>query len=327
MVENRKERTFEQRPGKYSPYECLIAGKLSEEKGSHANVFELKEPFEGKEYVLKVGKLRNYKPPLLKGLPFSVNRNALDKIVTSVFGTKSVEIYPSPEHTVRAYLEEYLPIKNYLTPVSKEEFSKDPRQEMLKDFKNPNSLFYREMLKLLGDKQLIEKLDAIFGENKNYNFLKNECVDTAPPLDLSIKEIEAYEKKGKPLPLTDYIFQEKVKDNPAGLVDLDIDILRMRPLVLKRLITFALLQRKMYMDLGKLIDTRPREIIRNYFDWFGKTDNLLVTEKDDVVFIDTRWLWDKKTRIIGEHWLNLIDHVGRKSVDRAIKTYMELLDK
>jgi hypothetical protein len=322
MVENRKERTFEQRPGKYSPYEWMIVGKLNNENGSHANVYDLI----GGKYVLKVGERRNYKPPLLKELPVSINRKALDRTVIWIFGTKSVGVSPSPERTVNAFLEEYLPIKNYLKPVDDEEFSEDPRLEMSEDFKNPDSLFYKEMLKMLGDKQSVEKLGKIFEENKNYNFLKNEKVDTAPPLDLSVREIEAYEKKNKPLPLTDYILQEKVKDNPAGLADFNIDTLKIKPLVLKRLITFALLQRRMYMDLGKLMDTRPREILRNRFDWFQKTDNLLVTEKDDVVFIDTRWLWDKRTRFIGEHWLNLIDHIGRKSIDRAIKTYVGLLD-
>jgi hypothetical protein len=264
-------------------------------------------------------------------LRISLSRREMDKFSTWLFGTKSVEIYPTPESAMRAYKEEYKLIKKYFSPIDRdnslENGEKDPRQELSIDLRNPQSKFFKEMRELLGDDQLIRKLDNIFDKHGDENFLKDENMIIGLPRNLSQEKINALRKAGKHVPSTYYIFQEKVTGDVVSLSDMSDEDLKERPMLIKKLITFALLQKKMYEDTGKLIDTRPDELLRRRLEWFQKTGNILIDKNtNNLFFIDTRWLWDSKTRFIGKKWLNLIDHLGRKSVDRAIKKYIGLLN-
>jgi len=44
-------------------------------------------------------------------------------------------------------------------------------------------------------------------------------------------------------------------------------------------------------------DTRPRYPLLQVNNWLTKTDNIILS-KDDIKFIDTRWLWDYNSNII-----------------------------
>jgi|WetSurMetagenome_2_1015567.scaffolds.fasta_scaffold09719_2 hypothetical protein len=321
-------KNFGQKPIKCSPIkEGVIKEKVNEGKGSHSQVFDLNIRIGEKEHVVKVGEWRNYRPPIIKALKISLSRRTVDKAVTWVLGTKSVGVYPTPESTKRAYKEEYKLIKKYLSPADKDNSEKDPRQELSDDFKNPQSELFKKMQSLLGDEESAHKLGEIFERHKNDDFLKDEQLVIGLPRDLSKEKIDRLRNKGKHVPSTYYIFQEKVTGDVACLSELNDEDLKSRSLVTEKLITLALLQRKMYKDTGKLMDTRPDELIKSRLEWFQKTDNILVDKNTNkVFFIDTRWLWDSKTRFIGKNWLNLIDHLGRKSVDRAIKKYVGLLN-
>ncbi len=95
----------------------------------------------------------------------------------------------------------------------------------------------------------------------------------------------------------------------------------------ERLLTFAILTKKMYYDTGKLIDTRPEEVGRHPLEWFRQTSNILAdTETGETRFVDTRWLWDANT-VIGKKGVNLIERLGIKSIDRAIREYISLLNE
>jgi hypothetical protein len=203
---------------------------------------------------------------------------------------------------------------------------KDPRRELSSDLKNPQSKIFKEMQELLGEDQLIQRLGDIFEQHKNDNFLKDESIAIGRPRNLSQEKVDTLIKAGKHAPSTYYIFQEKVTGDVVSLSDMKDNDLKERPMLIEKLITFALLQKKMYEDTGKLIDTRPDELFKSHLEWFQKTKNILIDKNtNNLFFIDTRWLWDSETRFIGKKWVNLIDHLGRKSVDRAIKKYINLL--
>jgi hypothetical protein len=316
------------KPRNYSPIkEEAVAEEVGEDNGSHAKVFDLKIRIDGKEYVMKEAEYKNYRPPLTKFLRINLSRRTVDRFATWLFGTKNVEVYPTPESAKRAYKEEYKLIKKYLSPVDNDrKLEDDPRQELSGDFKNPQSKFLYEMQELLGNKESTHKLGEIFERHRNDNLLKDEQLVIGLPRDLSREKVDALRKQGKRIPSTYYIFQEKVTGDVVSLSRIRDKDLAERPLVLEKLITLALLQRKMFKDTGKMMDLRPDEFLKYPQEWFQKTDNILIDRNTDNVFcIDTRWLWDNEARIMGGKWFNLIDNLCRKSIDRAIKKYFLLL--
>jgi predicted DNA-binding transcriptional regulator len=50
---------------------------------------------------------------------------------------------------------------------------------------------------------------------------------------------------------------------------------------------------------GLLPDTRPKYLISQMYNWLLRTDNIRISEKNnDLMFIDTRWLWDRNANFI-----------------------------
>ena len=128
------------------------------------------------------------------------------------------------------------------------------------------------------------------------------------------------------MPVTYFIYQEKIVGaNVVPLWELKDEELLKRPQLIEKLLTFAVLTKKMYSDTGKLIDTRPEELAKHPFEWFQETANILLDkDKQELSFVDTRWFWDGNSRM-GRGGVDLIKHLGVKSIDNAIRKYAGML--
>jgi hypothetical protein len=211
--------------------------------------------------------------------------------------------------------------------------SRKNRDELISALEDPQSSLHQEMRSALGDQQSVEILAGIAKKRRRENFLPKEIGTViGHPSELTQGKAAGLKEEGKKLPSTSYIVQEEIKGkNLVPLLELDENELIKRPDVLEKLLMFAVLTKKMYLDTGKLIDLRPEELLKNPFEHFQKTANVLVNldEKDGesgVYFVDTRWLWDKKSRV-GEGGVDLIKHLGVASIDRAMRKYLSLLEK
>lgn len=274
----------------------------------------------GKKLVVKIG--------MTKALPLgfiSLPRKYVGNFLEWTFGS-TVRIFPTKESIIEAYEEEYLLIKKYFTPLPLDSKKQNPRQELLNDLKNQKSKFYKELFSLLKSDETLSLTAKTFERHQRDNFLKDEHLVIGHPHHLEQEEMDKLIKSGKEIPITYYIFQEKVEGDICLLGEITKKELFNRKELTEKLLTFALLLKKMYEDTGKLIDTRPEHLWKSPFEWFQKTGNLLIEKNtNELYFIDTRWLWDSNIRFLGKKGLHLVDRLGNKSVCQAIKTYLQIL--
>jgi hypothetical protein len=293
--------------------------------GSHARVYILKGPDTGKEYryVVKIGELEDYSPPILKALKLSFNRQKMSDFLVKFLGP-TFKIMPDLEY-IKNGLAEYLLMKNYFSPKEPETASEinpelSVREALIQELDNKNSVFCKDLPELSEHELVI--CSKAMRQHSADEFLPNERMGVGPTKNLTEAEQLQLKAEGKELQKTYFIIQERVLGNDVvSLSEITDQDLARNPEIARKLLAFALLTKKMYLDTGKLIDMRPEELAKNPFEWFQKTANLLVNrENSDVKFVDTRWLWDKKSPI-GKKWFNLIDWLGSRSVNRAIKRY------
>jgi|GEM_PF-2864305 hypothetical protein len=319
----------------FSPFKPGALGKKIGE-GSHADIHDLHSEAKT-SYVVKIGKTEEYEPPLLKSLRIKLSRKKTSDLMEKFLGPQ-FKIYPDRDF-IKSGLAEYAIIRNYFnkedspitTKAAEEEQDETAavRDQIARAMEDPNDPWYQELLDIFGNVHSLARAREIFLKHRNVNFLPKEQVLIGhAPVDTSSnhndqagdKEIEQYPSA------TYYLIQEKIEgEQVAPLYSVGNNELVDHPQLLERLMTFALLTKKMYTDTGKLIDTRPEEVGKNPLEWFQKTANILLDkEKERVAFVDTRWLWDKNSAL-GSKGINLIDYLGVNSVDRAIKKYSDLL--
>jgi hypothetical protein len=323
----------------------VIGKKLSE--GSHASVHELDE-FKGSPSLVKIGKTENYSPPILKRLRLSFEREKVSKFLEKLLGPE-FKIMPD-EDFIRNGVAEYFLMKKYFGADGgtdengertaarrpKGEKEDNARDRLIRALEDKDDPFYKDILASLGDERLLEEILDAVRKHRTDNFLPKEQVVIGHPPTVTKQQFEESTKPEprarKKLPATYYIIQERAVDRTGKdmlpLYELDDRELLDRPALVERLLTFAMLAKKMYADTGKLIDTRPEEIGKHPLEWFQKTANILVDkEAQDLRFVDTRWLWSGGSKLGAKGALNLIEYFGVRSVDRAIKKYAELLRK
>ena len=155
--------------------------------------------------------------------------------------------------------------------------SQKNREELSAALENQEDPFYQEMLGSLGNPHLIKTLADIARKHQKDNFLPREIgTIIGHPQDLGQEQASRILAEGKKLPSTYYIAQEEIKGKfLKPFLELKEEELINHPEVLEKLLMFAVLTKKMYSDTGKLIDLRPEEILKNPFEYFQKTANLL----------------------------------------------------
>jgi hypothetical protein len=282
-----------------------------------------------------------YSPPFFNRFKINFSRekfsNFLEKILGPGFKIKADKEF------IKNGLLEYVLIKKYFgsnadaksdqnkTETDSEaigEIKENAGAQIIRELQDENSVFFKELLNAAGGKEGIEKISEVMEKNKDYNFLPKEHLVVGHPSSLSRQEAEDMQARGEKLPMTYYIIQEWIKgEEVAPLFEMDDEELEKHPAMVEKLLTFLVLAKKMYIDTGKLIDTRPEEVGKHPLEWFNKTGNILVDKKTDQVhFVDTRWLWDKKSRL-GEGGLNIIKLLFVGSIDKSIEKYTAMLTR
>lgn len=299
-------------------------------EGTFASVHEVNSKNEDNdpEYVVKIGHTRDYPVPFLKLFDLRLPRERISNFLKKFLGEK-FDLMPNFD-SIKSGVAEYLLLKDYYSPQdasSEDKIEDEPRALLLEALSDEKSALYQEMRELLGNDNEVEEISEVFKKHKDDNFLLKEQVVMGHPPEFTQEELEKRETAGEKLPSTYYIFQEKVKgDEIAPLYEITDEELKEHPEILEKLLTFAMLTKKMYEDTEKIPDMRPEEILRHPFEWFQKTANILVDKgKEELYFIDTRWLWEKD--MINFRNFSLVDYLGTKAINGAIKKYVNLLDE
>lgn len=305
--------------------EGVVGEKIYE--GSHANIHEINKPREDfPDRIIKIGKTEDYTPPLLRDrLKMVFSRKKVSDALIKLLGPK-FQIHPDQDF-IKNGVAEYLLMKEYFGHDENENknTSSENREELIDSLKNSDSPFYKEMNRVIESNKMADVAEII-EKHKNENFLPEEQTVVGHPPGLTRKKAEELQAKGEKLPMTYYIYQEKVSgQNVVPLYQLDENEFLKYPELVEKLLTFAILTKKMYSDAGKLIDTRPEELAKNPLEWFGKTANILVNkDTQELSFVDTRWLWESDSRI-GRNGLDLVKHLGIRSIDNAIRKFANML--
>jgi len=297
---------------------------------SHAKIFRYGEIESGKSFIIKEGET-NYTPPLLKCLQkfVALNRETVSGFLVKYLGPE-FNIQPDFDFVKNGVAEYFLMRKYFHCDASGRNGDSESRRKLLAELADKRGTLHEQMRKILGDEDTVEILTSIVRKHQDENFLPEEFgVVIGHPHNLDERQAAERQAKEEKLPETYYIIQEGIGGkNVKPLSESTDEELRKHPELLEKLVTFAVLTKKMYLDTGKLIDLRPEEVLRNPFEYFQKTANVLVDvgsngDAENVYFVDTRWLWDKNSKI-GGGGINLIQHLGIASIDRAIKKYFDL---
>jgi hypothetical protein len=297
-------------------------GTLGKEigEGAFSHVHDVNNSNEGApKQVVKIGITKYYKPPIAAWLKLSFDREKANHFLKKLLGS-DFNIMPD-EEAVKNGVAEYMLMKEYF---GSDDLKK--RKELIEEINNPDSEFYQE-LKSIFKEEDVSKLVDIIEKNMDADFLPGEQTIVGHPPELTKEKAQEIHEEGKKLPQTFYIFQEKIEgENIIPLAKLSDEELAKRPELAEKLLMFSILTKKMYHDQGKLIDTRPREGLKHPFEWFTDTENILIDTgrelgNEKIYFIDTRLLWSKDQKFIGEKSLNLLEHFGLRSVNRAAKKY------
>lgn len=310
-----------------SPFKEGAVGKSISE-GSHANIHEINKPREGfPDRIVKIGKTDGYTPPLLSDkLRIKFSRKRVSDALVKLFGPR-FQIHPDQDF-IKNGVAEYLIMREYFGHDGREDknTSQKNRRELLASLEDHGNPFYKEMACVLGDNGLIAETIQVLKNHQHDNFLPEEQTIIGHPPNAVHGQAGSFRARGEKLPVTYYIYQEKIAgSNTVPLRELSDEELLKYPKLIEKLLTFAILTKKMYFDTGKLIDTRPEELAKHPFEWFQETANILVNkDEQELSFTDTRWLWDGDSRV-GKEGVNLVKHLGIKSVNGAIRKYAGML--
>jgi hypothetical protein len=197
----------------------------------------------------------------------------------------SFTFLPSQKEILRQY-KAYLKFVQYFGYFEKESSYYHPNQDLIFNAQKnirESLVFYREDLEKYYKFKLDPKIDEILNSDVKYhNFLPKEY--------LLVGKSISRENKGKN---TYYIVQEYIK----GTLMHDNDESSLTMETKRQMVLLVYLILLMNYQIHLVPDTRPRYPIMQVNNWLTKTDNIILN-KDDVKFIDTRWLWDYNSNII-----------------------------
>jgi hypothetical protein len=292
-----------------------LAGWYAE--GSHADIYRV--TFGAKDYIVKIGKTESYSPPFLKSLHLSFSRRRASEFFEHYLGS-AFTIIPV-ESSIRAGLADYRILESYFGDTSEAQAKREGLLVSLADYSHT---FTRDLLGVLGPSGVLGVRESV-AAHLDVSFLPREQVVIGhPPAKVGA---DSRRSDGTaPAALTYYIIQDAIMGR--SVVPLcrlrESDFALVRPLW-ESLVTFAVLAKKMYHDTGLLIDTRPDEVVKHPFEWFRQTSNVLVdVARGRAYFVDTRWLWSAGS-ILGKEGLNLVELLGVRSLNRAIRRYSGLI--
>lgn len=167
-------------------------------------------------------------------------------------------------------------------------------------------LFHKPQIERVYKFKMNPKIERILESNKKYiNFLPKEY--------LLVGKSISPENKGK---MTSLIFQEFIKGNVLR----EVSKKEMKKEIKEQLVLMSYLLLLMHMQVNLVPDTRPRYHVFEAYDWFTKTDNIMV-HKDRLVFIDTRWFWDTEANIIKRGIIipNLVINRAKSTINELLK--------
>jgi hypothetical protein len=209
------------------------------------------------------------------------------RIMEKLMGLFSFTFTPSLDKTLEQY-ESYLKFIQYFGYFDKKNSYVHPNLDMILDtqrhFRN-SLLFYKPELEKHFNFKINSKIDSLLiSDLRLHNYLPKEY--------LLYGKSFSPENKGK---LTYFIIQDFIPGK--NLNQLDETSLPHR--TTKQLIIMLYIILLMDYQTGLLPDTRPKYLISQMYNWLLRTDNIRISEKNnDLMFIDTRWLWDRNANFI-----------------------------
>lgn len=254
-----------------SDYELKLIGL-----GLHGRVYRVV----GTKWVIKEGRW-DLSMEVIKNVKLPIPRKLLE-IVLKPF---DFLLLPSKKEILKQY-KEYLMFSQYFGYFSSDKVYYHPNRELIyqtqKNTRDSLILFKPELEKKYKI-QFHKNLDEILSSKTKYhNFLPKEYLLAAPSI--------SKENKGK---VTSFIFQEFVK----GKMLRDTKDSELNKKHKKQLVLLCYLILLMHYQVNWIPDTRPRYPLFEAYNWLTRTDNI-ISSKDKLIFIDTRWFWDSKNNLI-----------------------------
>lgn len=245
-------------------------------QGMNTRVFRLKDT----NWVVKEGKF-DLDLSFITNLKIKFPVDVTQEFLTN-FG---VHFYPTPD-LIKAQYQDYLTFVTYFGYFDSQSQYYHPRLSAIVDKQHA----IRSQLSGQTDQlakafwlSLPESINQIYASETLYhNFVPAEYLLYGPSISPENQGQDTY-----------FIFQEFCQG--TTLHDIKIDSLPQNQL--KELLLFAFLSLYLRDQEHLAIDLRPRNILLEPFEWFTKTDNIMINEKG-VMMIDTRWLWNLDASLV-----------------------------
>lgn len=245
-------------------------------QGMNARVFRL----EGTDWVIKEGRFDldlSFITNLQIKFPADVTQDFLNN-----FG---INFYPTPE-VIKAQYQDYLkfvyyfgyfdPASGYYHPNKLEIFA---RQQKLRHQLDSTVAQIEKAFWL----KLPKTFNQVFSPQVlHHNFVPVEYLLYGPAISPANQDRDTY-----------FIFQQFCDGNTLH----DLTLEQLSSTELQQLLLFAYLSLYLRLQENLAIDLRPRNILLEPFEWFTKTDNIMIDEKG-VRMIDTRWFWDLNASLV-----------------------------
>lgn len=265
-----------------APIAKLLKGKTLEFIGSglNARVFKLKDS----DWVIKEGKWDVKVDITFIKLPLPA------VLLEKVAGLFKFVFLPRQKVISQQY-RDYIAFAGYFGYFPNDQVYSHPQREMIFNLQRNirNSLIdYVPHVEHTYQIKIPNKvLEILSSDIRFHNFLPQEYLLMGTSL--------SPENQGKP---TYFIVQKFIK----GKLMHDVDLSQVNGKLRQQLILFAYLELLMNAQVEMIPDTRPRSPLES-FNWLTKTDNIIVTEKAGLVFIDTRWMWRIRSNLIARGFI------------------------
>lgn len=267
---------------KRAPIKELLRGKTLTFLGGgfNARVYKM----EGEDWVIKEGKWDMKVDIRLLKLPLPA---VLLERVANLF---SFFFLPRTKTIISQY-RDYLAFAGYFGYFATEQDYYHPNRAVIfnlqRNIRDSLIQYVPQVEAKYGLKLREEVLAILDSPVKYHNFLPQEY--------LLIGDSISKENNGKE---TYFIIQKYI----AGTLMYKYDLEQAPKEVKQQLILFAYLQLLMSAQIDMIPDTRPTTPF-DTFNWLTKTDNIVVTEKQGLIFIDTRWMWRVNSNVISRGFL------------------------
>lgn len=244
--------------------------------GTNARVYKI----EGRDWVVKEGKW---------DLEIGVTENSKvtlpAQLTENILRFFDMSFLPEEDEILRQY-ELYLSfakyfgffasIEKYYHPNLKQIFQlqNELRESLIKSINDVEEFYLLEL-----PDSIKEILDS---DILQHNYLPKEYLLYGKSIHENNKEKKTY-----------FIFQEFFE----GTLLHDVDLKELDNKYTAQLILMAYLVLYMNLEEELVPDLRPRSVVSESYEWFAKTDNVMITDMG-VKFIDTRWLWDPSSNIV-----------------------------